>query len=260
MPLPMVRTVTLAVGLYRPARWLARHLRPAELRAHLGDIQLYRSLLPEGALCFDVGANVGAKSEALLTAGARVVSFEPHPLLLPELKARCGGYERWTLVATALGRSAAIATLYAHQAHVYSSLDRDWKGQAVATYHVPVVTLDAAIKTFGKPYYCKIDVEGWELEVLSGLTEAIPLVSIEFHLTDRYVAKTLSCLERLSALGSGQVNLCPAESSIFHLPEWMPMDEFRRWFPGDLKQSLPGNLYGDIFVRNTAAARRGVGP
>lgn len=250
MSSPALKSMALASGLYRPARWLARRLRPAELRAHRGDIRLYRSLLPDGALCFDVGANIGVKSEAMLEAGARVISFEPHPLMLAELRARCGHHERWTLVPTALGSRAAVGTLYAHRAHAESSLDRDWRGQVVATYHVPVVTLDAAIERFGKPFYCKIDVEGWELEVLRGLTTTIPLLSIEFHLADRDVASTLSCLERLSAFGASHVNLSAAESSNLHFPEWMSLEEFRRWFPGDLKRSLPGDLYGDIFVRN----------
>jgi len=259
MSLPSVKSLVVSTGLYRPARWLARHLRPAELRTHLGDIELYRSLVPAGALCFDVGANIGVKSEALLKAGARVVSFEPHPLLLPELRARCAHLENWSLVPTALGSSAGIATLYAREFHGESSLDQTWSGQVVGRYHVPVVPLDVAIRAFGAPWYCKIDVEGWELEVLKGLTQPIAVASIEFHLTDKEVAKTLSCLERLAQLGMTHANLCSAESSRFHLPDWVAIDEFTKWFPGDLKQSLPGDQYGDIFVKNSNLTAPSVG-
>ena len=63
----------------------------------------------------------------------------------------------------------------------------------VGTFEVPVVTLDAAIEHYGVPAYCKIDVEGWEFEVLRGLSQAVDLISLEFHLTDRDIAKTRAC-------------------------------------------------------------------
>jgi FkbM family methyltransferase len=252
MPLATtVKNLSIVAGLYRYARWLSRRLRPAQLRAHLDDIRFYRSLLPSGALCFDVGANIGEKSEALLKAGARVVAFEPNPLVLPELRARCSYQKNWTIVAAALGSGAAISTLYACQAHSGSSLDRDWPGKVIGTYNVPVVTLDAAIQMFGKPFYCKIDVEGWELEVLKGLTQPLPLLSFEFNLSSKHLAKTLACLERLMDFGPSHVNLTPAEDSTFYLQEWVLLEQFIKWFPGDLKRSLPGALYGDIFIKNT---------
>jgi FkbM family methyltransferase len=246
----LIKDLTIATGLYRPARWVVRHMRSVERTRHQGDVSLYRSLVPDGALCFDVGANIGVKSEALLQAGARVVSFEPHPTLVSELRARCSRHAGWTLVQSALGSEAAIATLYAHEHHGESSLGRDWSGQVVATIPVPVVTLDAAIRMFGVPWFCKIDVEGWEGEVLKGLTQPIPLVSIEFHLTDKDVAKTTWCLERLRDLGMTEANLCPAESSSFHFPNWLPLGDFIKWFPGDLERSLGTDKYGDIFLRN----------
>jgi len=245
-----VKRLAIITGLYRPVRWLSRRIRPYELRTFEGDIELFRSLLPRGALCFDVGAYIGEKSEALLDAGARVVAFEPNPLVLPELKARCGHRKDWALVEAALGSGPAIATLYARNGQ--SGLAHEWEGRVIATYHVPVVTLDSAIQFFGRPRYCKIDVEGWELEVLKGLTQSIPLVSFEFHLTDPDVQKTISCLERLAQFGPSSVNITPAEASTFHFKEWIPLGEFRAWFPGDLGRSLPGGPYGDIFVRSDA--------
>lgn len=95
--LATAKRVSITTGLYRPARWLNRRIRPHLLRALRNDIEFYRSLLSPGALCFDVGANIGDKSEALLQAGARVVAFEPNPLVTPELQARCGYHRDWTL-------------------------------------------------------------------------------------------------------------------------------------------------------------------
>jgi len=246
-----VKRLSISAGVYRPVRWLFRLANPHQLRAFHAEVDLYRALLPPKALCFDVGANIGEKSEALLCSGAaQVIAFEPNPLVLPELLARCSHWKNWILVEGALGSAAAVTTLYARESHGQSSLLKEWEGQTIATYFVPVVTLDSAIECFGVPFYCKIDVEGWELEVLNGLTRALPLVSFEFHLSDRDIARTISCLERLGRLGPSRVNIVPAESSGFHLKEWLPLESFLGWFPGDLKSSLPGHAYGDIFVKN----------
>lgn len=117
------KQVSIATGLYRPARWLLRRVRPHKLRAFRADIELYRSLIPRGALCFDVGANIGEKSEAMWEAGARVVAFEPNPLVLPELQARCGHRKNWSVVATALGSGAGITTLHARELHIFVRSD-----------------------------------------------------------------------------------------------------------------------------------------
>lgn len=254
--LATAKRISITTGLYRPARWLNRRIRPRLLQALRNDIKFYSSLLSRGALCFDVGANIGDKSEALLQAGARVVAFEPNPLVTPELQARCGHYRDWTFVATAIGSGAAISTLHVRESHGSSGLAIEWPGNVLTTYNVPVVTLDCAIKCFGSPSYCKIDVEGWELEVLEGLTQPIPLISFEFHLNDRDISKTKKCLAKLIRFGPSHVNITPAESSVFHLKEWIPLTEFLAWFPGDLKDTLPGYPYGDIFIKNDVTEQR----
>jgi len=255
MPLlTTTKRISIVTGLYRPARWFCRRFRPDKLRTFHENVELFQSLLAPGALCFDVGANIGEKSEALLEAGARVVAFEPNPRVLPELKARCQQGKNWSLVAAAVGSGAANTTFYARELHELSSLSDSWEGsETVATYTVPVVTLDSAIQRFGAPIFCKLDVEGWELEVLLGLSQPVPLLSFEFHLDERGIAKTTACLERLAQFGPAHVNVTADESSRFHFKEWIPLQEFIAWFPGDLSHTLPGYLFGDIFIRNDAA-------
>jgi FkbM family methyltransferase len=217
-------------------------------------MELYGSLLRRGALCFDIGANVGDKSEALLQIGSRVVAFEPNPLVVPELRARCGAYKEWALVEAALGSGPRIAILHAQQIHSQSSLAQGWEnGKVIASFPVPVVTLDAAIECFGQPDYCKIDVEGWEPEVLNGLTHPLPLVSFEFHLDEKGVVNAKSCLQRLAEFGPASLNVTPAERATFLFKEWIALDEFLEGFPRNLSDSLPGYPYGDMFVRSAVS-------
>lgn len=243
-----VKAAAISLGLYRPARWLTRVMHPSHRERLDADVALYRALVASGALAFDVGANIGEKSEALLRAGARVVAFEPNPIVLPELRARCAHSKKWTVVAAAVGSAAGRATFHARESIVNSGLGAEGESPVIATYEVPVVTLDAAIERFGCPSFCKIDVEGWEFEVLRGLSRPISLLSFEFQLSQRGIQKTRSCLERLAEGGDGHVNLTPAESARFHFDHWFRLSDFIDWFPGDLRATLPGDHYGDIYV------------
>lgn len=248
-----IKKFAVHTGLYLPARWLKRQLNSAEMQAHSELVSLYRSLIPQGSLCFDVGANVGAVSEALLKAGARVVAFEPNPTVLPELQARCRRYASWSFVSAAIGNGADIATLYERKSHGQSSLDPEWEGEVVGTHYVPVVTLDAAIRKFGLPTYCKIDVEGHEEQVFRGLSRPIPLISFEFHLNTRDIHKTLACLMRVQSYGLASVNITLAERSAFYLKEWVPLGDFITQFPHELQKSVPGLPYGDLWVKAQAS-------
>src|SRR5438105_1148465 len=245
--LSLLKRLSLRTGTYRLARRFERGvLRPGRLRAFQTEIAFYRSILPPNALCFDVGANTGSRSEALLTAGMRVVAFEPQVSCIPELRTRCAAYEDLRIVAAAMGSAPAIATLFVRSSGPLSGFVANWGGVTVAEVDVPVLTLDMAIAQFGTPFYCKIDVEGYELEVLRGLTKAVSVVSIEYHLTPDDIAKTRSCVARLRELGMRVVNVCPAESYAPKFPAWRPLEELESWFPSAL-QGSEEFAYGDLF-------------
>jgi len=246
--LTKVKRISIQAGFYRPNRWLSRRLRPARLQSFVNDVSFYQNLLPSGGLVFDVGANIGEKSEALLEAGMKVIAFEPNPEVIAELLGRCRHRQEWTLIQTALSGSAGIASFYARTSHESSGFDPDWGGSSAQVYHVPVLTLDLAIAHFGVPDFCKIDVEGWELEVLRGLTKTPGILCFEYHLTNDNIAKTLCCLERLDELGYTHANLAPAESTAFFHADWIPLRELRQNFPHSY-QSISHLAYGDIFVR-----------
>lgn len=252
----VAKRLALRLGVYPIARAAQRHVMDrSSLRRFRNDVAFYGTLIPPGSLCFDVGANTGEKSEALISAGARVVAFEPNPAVREELEARCSGFERWTFVPVALGSEAGFLELYARTMSTYSSLSSDWEGQVMRTYQVPVLTLDKAMAHFGVPYYCKIDVEGWELEVLRGLSQSIPLLSFEYHLTEQGVEATRSCLRRLQGFGAWEVNVTGPEEPALRLPEWMPVDQFLKWFPGGSQDRLDV-YYGDVFMRRSGTQLR----
>lgn len=72
------------------------------------------------------------------------------------------------------------------------------------TIPVHVTTLDRLICEHGLPAFCKIDVEGYEFEVLLGLSQPLPALSIEF--VPATLDVTHACLQRLAALGEYEYN------------------------------------------------------
>lgn len=237
--------------LYQPARTLYwRLLKQERLVKFHQEVAFYSQLLEPNSLCFDLGANIGEKTEALLKAGMRVVAFEPQPDCMRELEARCSRYRsRLSQCQCAVGANFGVTEMYVHAHHGHSSLDRNWTvGEVVSKIYVPVTTLDRAIAKYGQPKYCKIDVEGWEHEVLKGLTQPIPLLSFEYHLQKDNIDKTLACIDYLSHLGELRINITPAEKLLFTFQEWLPTKEFLRTFPNSFC-SRNEYGYGDIFIR-----------
>jgi hypothetical protein len=115
-----------------------------------------------------------------------------------------------------------------------------------------VTTLDVAILKYGLPDYCKIDVEGYELEVLTGLSQAIPMISYEYHLRKDGLATALACLEHLSSFGELLVSISPSSKPARAGSRWLPKDEFVTLFRAAVPHMV-GYHYGDIFVKTKAA-------
>ena len=61
-----------------------------------------------------------------------------------------------------------------------------------------MTTLDSLIEKYGAPSYIKIDVEGYELEVIKGLSTSVQLISVECNLPV-FKRETLEIIDRLSA-------------------------------------------------------------
>ena len=243
-----VRDLLIQYGFYRPGQW-NRLVNSSARRQFQHNIQFYRNLLPPNSLVFDVGANIGERSEELLASGSRVVSFEPQRHCLTQLQARCRLHgERLAVVESAVGSESGTATLYMTENGAVSSLARNWVDAPKAAESVSVTTLDTAIQRFGLPYYCKIDVEGWELEVLRGLSQPLPLVSLEFHDRPEDLQKTLHCLRYLSDLSEVEFNVTPAEMLEFRFATWLQVGDFEKV----VDQHIRGQhamRYGDLFVR-----------
>jgi len=106
-----------------------------------------------------------------------------------------------------------------------------------------MITLDRLIARHGRPAYIKIDVEGFELEVLSGLSQAVPVMSVEY--LPAFPDLTGAVIDRLEALGPYRFNPVVGERSGFLWPDWRDGPTVRDWLA-----ALPGDApSGDVFAR-----------
>jgi len=189
--------------------------------------ELNSRFIAPGSLVFDIGANTGFYAEIFLYLGAKVICVEPHPYCIEELKKRFRNVPDIKILEMGVAENKGEIVLHIDSENNATASfsekfitqgplkNRHWGKELV----VPVTTLDDLIDEYGKPVYCKIDVEGYELNVLEGLSTTIPYISFEY--TKELLDDAERCLNRLEKLGEVRLNFTPAfDFTRLALKEW----------------------------------------
>src|SRR6266571_1892017 len=109
----LLKSASTSCHLYGPLKRIHRQLLDdAAQQQFRSNVALYARFLSPGDLCFDVGSNIGEKTEALLALGARVVAFEPQPSSFREMRARCSPSRRLTAINAAVGAAPGEVPMY----------------------------------------------------------------------------------------------------------------------------------------------------
>jgi FkbM family methyltransferase len=217
--------------------------------------RFYAQFVRSGDLCFDLGAHVGDRVKAFSKLGARVVAVEPDPVCVDLLRRWYGGHPDIMLIEAAVGRERG-----AHHLHIsrrnptLNTLSTEWMRDIQRSrqfsgiewdraVEVNVTTPDDLISEYGPPRFCKIDVEGYELEALEALSSAIPALSFEYN--PAVPEMTLACISRLTALGKYEFNWTVREIPRLRSRAWLDPDSM-----GDRLRDLPLEARtGDVYAR-----------
>lgn len=220
-------------------------------------VRVYAEFLRSGDTVFDVGANLGVRSREFHRLGCRVIAFEPQRECQEYLRRVFREEGRFVLVPAALGPEKGSAEMMVSRSSVLSTLskgfidattqtgrfgeDAHWDGRET----VEITTLDDMIARFGTPRFIKIDVEGFEREVLQGLSSQVPALSIEF--TAEYITGTYEALNHLRSLGEYEGQVMFNDSMDWKLPKWLPHEDLVEALADITAQHRLS--VGDVYVR-----------
>jgi len=199
-------------------------------------LRFYSQFVSKGDLCFDIGANIGNRTGAFLKLGATVVAVEPQDICMRKLLNKYGNNNKVFLVHKALGADEGKGDLILSNSHTVSSMSKEWIDcikdsdmfftstsafQWHKTVSVPIATLDKLIEKYGNPTVCKIDVEGFEYQVIRGLSQPIKVITFEFTPTPKFISLAIKSIKHLSAIGNVQFNYSFGESMTLALSKWV---------------------------------------
>jgi len=245
-------------GTFATVRGVLRSLRiyygnPAQ-RAAMDT--LYKRFLRPGDLAFDIGAHVGDRVASFRRLGARVVAVEPQPALVFTLRLLYALDRQVTIEPVALGPKSGTIELKLNPPNpTVATASSDfiaaaegapgWEDQHwTKTKTVAMKTLDELIAKHGIPRFVKIDVEGFEDEVLAGLHHPLPMLSFEFTTIQRNVA--LKAVERLARSSLYSFNAALGESQQLVHADPLDAKNIARWIEQLPMEANSGDIYASM--------------
>ena len=197
-------------------------------------------------LIFDIGANRGVKAEIFLKLGARVIAVDPDVSNQKTLTEHFLAYRLRKKPVVVVGK--AVSDRNGHETFWVSepgfemnTLNAKWAetlkkdpARFGCTFEfrekrqVETITLERSISTYGRPFYIKIDVEGYEPNVLKGLQTAVPYLSFEVNLPD-FKSEGEQCIVRLREIAANGVFNCAVGDRLM-FSDWMSHDAFAKAF------------------------------
>lgn len=227
-----------------------------EKQYQLRRIEFYQTFLKINDLVFDVGANIGNRVEAFRHLQCKVIAVEPQPSCVAILNSKFG--DSIIVEEVGLGEQQGTMQMYIADESTISTFSKEFvekmqhskfkRNKWANQIEVPIRTLDSLITKHGMPAFCKIDVEGFEAEVLAGLNQPIPVISFEYNVPE-LSQNVISCVGKLNNLSRNYTyNYSVAESMQLKLQTWMNYQQFVSFVA---TQEFLNSDFGDIYARLT---------
>lgn len=267
-------------GKFTVKHWWELYINSDQIR---DKPQLFSQFVEDGSLVFDIGANRGGMTYVFRQLGARVIAVEPLHITHPNyvrafqwmfqadrpthgkaVSVDGRKFGVWTfdndldviLIPAAISPDdeVEIATPPTDLTWFISSCSADWRTKSAHKHlynsakvsKVPGIRLDDLIALFGMPSFIKIDVEGYNAEVMSTLSYPVRALNMEFH--QDWLHSNVGAMRHLAAIGDYEYNYALGNRGGLQLDSWVSgadiVDHLRR----TLTQSGDGS-WGDIYAR-----------
>jgi FkbM family methyltransferase len=187
--------------------------------------------MAEGALIYDVGAHEGEDTEFYLIKGFSVVAIEAVPELCERISEKYRVYVehgRLKILNFVVTNAPGRVDFYVDEKKsVWGTTNLAWvaRNRAIGGGRIRKITVESAslreiIEQHGVPHYCKIDIEGSDLDALRSLRDAAlvpPFISIEserrnwVRLVEEFSVLNELGYRRYKIVDQGLINLqrCP---------------------------------------------------
>ena len=208
-----------------------------------------------GGLVFDIGALTGNNSLFFLHKKCRVVMVEPQPSCLKILHKFFAKNKLVAIVSKGIADKKGSLKLKINTKNPalstfsnYWNLGRFKNEKWDQTLVVPTTTLDDLILKYESPKYIKIDVEGYELFVLKGLTKKSGIISFEF--SEEFFDQMKKCINYLSSLGYKEFSFSVGQETHFYM-NWDTGISILKKIKSIIKEKsvCPNELWGDVYCR-----------
>lgn len=141
------------------------------------EMDLCRSFLKPDSIVVDIGANIGLHSVAFAAAvpHGSVISVEPSPATYLQLLRNVAPLGNVMTLNCALSSNTGVTNFYVSTDSAYSGIKDTGLKNVSKLIRIPCYTGDQVISSLrvGRIDFLKIDVEGFETEVIRGLEEMI---------------------------------------------------------------------------------------
>lgn len=161
------------------------------------ECEIILSLADPAKVSLDIGANVGVMAQMFLYHRMYCIAFEPQPEIYKMLEKNFKG-ESYNVALGSTEGTAQMPRLRWGDRHNYGGMSLNTRTE-LGSYPVPVKTLDSYnTKSVG---FIKIDVEGWEEEVLKGAVNTIKENRPIMYIEDDRQEKSASLRRYIKELG-----------------------------------------------------------
>ena len=162
-----------------------------------------------------------------------MIGFEPNPRLVEILRKR---FNNRNVIIDSRGLSNEIGEkkFRIANADTISTFSEDWVNNSRFTggyswnegIIVDTTTLDSVIEQYGTPDYIKIDVEGYEFEVLTSLTKVLENTIISFEWAEEQKNKIEQTIKYLFNLGYKKFSYTEADKILMDVEiDWRTIDK-----------------------------------